>query len=240
MTPTGQFAGRPPSVSYVESSSLYVGRRTVPVRSRTRHCARRIYFVRVEVPVRSIVQATVLLLAATLPVAAQAPSESAQSSDSETGVFIGVGIGGGTLGVAGQLSLGAATSIGDFFVRAVHMTEVHGGLNPRGVHESSSDVGLLYGLRLRLGSSGWLRLAVGPAAVRTVFDDCQPNGSCNEWSKANTTGLAVQLDGALVRFGSTDIGVGAFGNLNADRSFWGVTLSLSASEDFSRPVSGVW
>ena len=185
---------------------------------------------------RSIVQPLALLLAATLPVAAQAPSDSARSSGSATGIFGGVGIGGGTLGVAGQLSFGAATSIGDFFVRAVHMTEVNSSLgvslndrNP--VDEASSDVGLLYGFPLRLGSSSWLRLAAGPASVRTIFDDCQPNGSCSKWSKANTTGLALQLDWA-VRVGRGHVGVSAFGNRNAHRSFWGVTLSLFGARTF--------
>jgi hypothetical protein len=180
---------------------------------------------------RSITQLAVSIFAASLPVTAQAPGDLGRPIAPAAGMIGGVGLGGGTLGVAGQLYLGATTSIGDLFARGVYMTEVHSlSLVCRDcpVDEASSDIGVLYGFRVRAGPNGWLRIAAGPAAVRTILEDCPSLGTCyNEWREAHTTGLAVQLDAVRMRVESNlGIGVSVFGNLNADRSFWGITVSI--------------
>lgn len=181
---------------------------------------------------RAFTLAIVVILRGALPTVAQEVTSAPQPDGSARGVVGSIGIGAGPLGLAGELSLGEATSVGDVFIRVAGLTDVDTNLNPAarsGVHDSSMDVAVLLGHRLILGRSVWLRVAAGPGFVRTVGDwrECLGPDDCltREERKANSLGLAAQMDGTWLtsRLG---VGLGVFGNRNRDRSFWGVTFAV--------------
>ena len=173
--------------------------------------------------------AMVVLLAAALPVGAQAPADSGWLTGEATRFIGSAGLGGGTLGLAGQGSVGTVTSSGEFLVRGAAMTDFD---LQASVPNHSWDIALLYGRRSTAGSRIWLRAAAGPAFVRTVRRGATTVVQ-TRWMYSRTTeqiienafGLAVQLD-AVWQTDGPGFGLGAFGNLNGDRSFVGAMLSV--------------
>ena len=170
---------------------------------------------------RSLATLLVMLSVMVAPIWGQPPSASAIN------LVGGVGLGGGTLGVAGQAYVGVGTSIGEFLVRTGGTTDFDLSQDA----DSSSDVAILYGFRSRPSEGLWFRAAAGPGWVHSVrrgprhVERTQWSyRSFTESAESSAIGLAVQLD---VAWGSPRaLGVELLGNMSSAGSFAAVTLSV--------------
>ena len=162
------------------------------------------------------------LLAATAPISAQTTSRS------PSGFVGGLGIGGGSLGLAAEAYLGAATTIGTFLARAAGTTDLD---TSQSVSDSSSDLAVLYGFTSTPETGPWIRFAAGPAFVRTVRRGARRTQSTSrsfssftESEASETVGLALQL--TLAWGQERAVGLGVLGNLNSEGSFAAALVSL--------------
>ena len=171
----------------------------------------------------------VLLLVSSLPLQAQSTADSVQPSRPLARPIASLGLGVGTLGFAGYASIGLQTPIGEIMLRGSGTTDLD---FQASVVDSSDDVSLLYGQRVSLGPRAWLRIAAGPGRVKTEVRG-QRHVERTEWSyrswtdreESDAVGLAYQVEVAW-RVGRGSVGLGAFGNVNGDRSFSGFALGV--------------
>jgi len=164
------------------------------------------------------------LSAAARPSTAQMRAE-AGGEGSPLGVSGSFGLGPATHGFGGLLSLGLSTAAGEFVLRAAAAEEFAIFSTP----ESSEDFALLYGRRVT-GDKTFLRIAAGPGLARTVRPGSAE--SCYlifcEYDKIETSrlGLALQLEAIWALSQWFGLGLDAFGNVNSDASFVGLTLGV--------------
>jgi len=168
---------------------------------------------------RALLGSQLLLLALAGGVSGQEARE-----DRPIGVITNLGLGVGSRTLAGQLSLWLHVNGHSVGIRTAGTSDFEI-FSPS---ESDEDFALLYGLRSAPGPA-WGRIAVGPAVVRTVRTGGA--GECvffcsYEVDRKTTFGVALQADGVLVLVGPIALGATAFGNINPEASFLGVTLTL--------------
>ena len=154
------------------------------------------------------------------------PVELAPDTVPGNGVVAGLGFGGGSKGLAGQLSVWGHWGKHTVGVRTAATSD----FNLFGPSDSTEDYALLYGFRSGPGRV-WGRVGIGPAQVRTVRQgdpiECHSFFFCEyETHRSSTTGLALQVEGVLRLFGPVGLGVTFFGNHNPESSFGGATLGL--------------
>lgn len=154
----------------------------------------------------------------------QAPEPEAAGAPSDVRVFGSFGVGVGSEGGAGLMSLSVRTQSGDFIVRTASTFNV----DLFGPSREVADLALMYG-RLHEGGSGWLRLAAGPSYVDSRRDgeieSCAFFFCSYEDDRSQGFGVAVQVEGALRPRRTLGIGVSGFANLGA-HSFGGATVTL--------------
>ncbi len=154
----------------------------------------------------------------------QEPEPDAAGAPSDVRVFGSFGLGVGSEGGAGLMSLSVRTQAGDFILRSASTFNVE----LFGPAEEAADLALMYG-RLHEGSSGWLRLAAGPSYVESRRDgeieSCAFFFCTYEDERSHGFGVAIQVEGALRPRRTLGIGVSGFANLG-EHSFGGAALTL--------------
>lgn len=152
--------------------------------------------------------------------------EPGAADGSRTLVAGSLGMGVGSLGIGGLLSLGVGTSVGDFVIRSA-ATEEWSFLGPS---ESVSDVAVLYGGRAS-SEAGSVRIAAGPALVQAEevgqATNCAFIFCDHERIRTTTAGLAAQGDAVWAISSWFGLGATVFANVNTARSFAGATVTVS-------------
>lgn len=158
-----------------------------------------------------------------------APSLSAQNAPNPelipSRVALSGGVGMGTLDFGGLASISMGDGRGDVILRMAQTTEF-GILTS--FPESVRDFALLYGRRIDL-SRGWLRGALGPGHVRMVRrGEAAPCWLFCSYERISSYGfgLAVQAEAVWAPWKAFGLGVSAFGNLNPEASFGGLTVGV--------------
>lgn len=172
-----------------------------------------------------------LVLAAVISAVLSSPAAAQQSAqpprDAGTHVWeVSGGLGFiGSEDFSGLLSLSTGVAGGEVVLRATESTEFTLFRPPR----SASDIALLVGRR-RGGGSTWARAAVGVGLVRSSWAGerkwCYFFFCDYEIERGTSIGLAVQAEAVWAPARAVGLGVTAFGNLNGDMSFAGLTFSL--------------
>lgn len=159
------------------------------------------------------------------PALAQSGGEPGTGVQVATGFVATVGLGAGALGLASQASIGWSAPSGELRLRAFDVTNVDLAVSGTpGRHDESWDLALVYGRRINLGSPYWLRIWGGPAYVRTIgrweFQECSID--CPRTGSAGSLGAAW-----AIMMGRGGLSLSLLGDVNENRSFWGVTIDWS-------------
>lgn len=174
---------------------------------------------------RGLLMGASFVAVARSPVLAQSGGGPGTDAEVATGFVGTVGLGGGGLGLAGEASVGWSGPFGELRLRAFDVTNVDLAISSRpGRHDESWDLALVYGRRVNLGSPYWLRIWGGPAYVRTIgqweFLECSL--ACPGTGSAGSVGAAWAL-----MFGRGALSLNLLGDVNENRSFWGITIGWS-------------